>query len=131
MIFRSLLAVLSITALIGCSSDPTSLMRSPSAIKKSLRSLEGKSTDAAIAKLGLPKEEKKIGGRTVWVWYDRGDNIRTVGTTVTPTFGNQVVVTTQTRRFYCNVSAIIVNDKITAIEIESNSVYYCPGQMKE
>ena len=130
MYTKLVLFISSLSILVGCSSDPTSLMRSPSAIKENLYSLEGQSTAQAIKKLGLPKEEKTIVGQTVLVWYEAGDNTRTLGSTVRPTFGGNYVVNTYSREFYCVVSAVVKNDVITSVEIEANSVYYCPGQRK-
>lgn len=116
--------------LAACSSDPKSFLRSPSAIKNNLYSLEGQSVDAAIRKMGLPKQEGMIAGRKILVWYNAtGSRTSSVGM-VTPITTDFIAISTLSRTFDCVVSAVVEGDTIRSIQIESNSVYYCPGQRK-
>jgi hypothetical protein len=44
---------------------------SSAAIKQGMKSLEGQPLNAAIAKLGVPTEERTIAGQKVYIWLTR------------------------------------------------------------
>lgn len=116
---------------LGCSSDPNSFWRSPSAIITSLKQLEGQHLDAAIKRLGLPQAEQMIAGRKIYLWGDSG-SVSTVQAqpVINPTTGGVQWFAVQSNRHFRCVVRAIVNEQniITLLEIKANSVYYCPGQ---
>ena len=126
------LAIIAICFLtIGCSSNPNSFWRSPSAIVSSLKQLEGQHLEMAIKRLGLPQAEQSIAGRKIYVWGDSG-SVSTVqaAPVISPTTGNVNWFAVQKSRNFKCVVRMVVNDQniITLLEIKANSVYYCPGQ---
>jgi len=127
-------ALLMSLVLSGCfSSDPSSFWRSPSAIKNSLKSLEGQSIDAAINRMGLPNAQQKILGRDILVWSDEGTvSSLQAEPLISPLDGSVNWHAVQnTRTHYCVVKAVVSpNQKITLIEIKASSVFYCPGNKK-
>jgi hypothetical protein len=109
--------VLAFLALTGCSSDPKSVMTSPSAILAPIQGLKGKKVDDAIAYLGLPDGEITVAGRKVLLWSSTKDRIFLTG----GEFG------VMGRTFYCNIKAAVGPEEvITLIEIDTNSAFYCP-----
>ena len=63
-----LLICLVVLVFAGCSSDPHSVMRTPTAVKSSLHSLQGKTLDYVTQKLGLPDEVSSIGKNQLFVF---------------------------------------------------------------
>lgn len=133
MALRNALALVVFCApLIGCfSSNPDSFWRSPTAIRDSLKALEGQSMDVAIKRLGLPQAQQNIAGRSILVWSDEG-TISTLQATplINPLNGNLNWYAVQSsRKHYCIVRAVISPDEtISLLEIKASSMYYCPGQ---
>jgi len=84
----------------GCSSDPNSFFRSHSAIKSSLKSLEGRHLDEAIDRLGLPHAEQQIAGRKIFVWSKGGREPRTMPVILKPIIYETMI--SGTRTLHCD-----------------------------
>lgn len=121
--------ILLLLVLSGCSSDPKSFWRSPSAIVDNIKSLEGRPVSDAINKLGLPQAEQNISGMDILVWYNSNKTITSYGRTFYSADGS-LNMAAMSKEFNCVVRGIVSEGKITHIEIMANSVYYCPGQRK-
>lgn len=64
---RVIVLVAACIALASCGIDPTV----GPAIQNGMASLVGQPIDAAIAKLGVPNDQRIIAGRTVYTWVTR------------------------------------------------------------
>ena len=130
---RILAVALAFVLLAACSSNTTSVWRSPSTIKNAYVQLEGQHLDVAIKKMGLPMAQQKIAGRTIFVWSD-SDTVSTLNAQpiVNPVSGQvNWFAVSGNRSFHCTVKAV-TNDAyiISKVEVKASSVYYCPGNSR-
>ena len=126
---KTILFLVCFILVAGCASDPNSFMRSPSAITANIKSLEGKTVEEAIAKLGFPQGEQIIMGKKVLVWFNSDKSVSSHGRMYYTSDG-VINISAISREFKCVVRGIVSDGKIQQIEIQANSVYYCPGQRR-
>jgi hypothetical protein len=111
--------------LAGCSSNPHSMFVSPDAITGPIYGLKGQSLEAAVAYLGLPDSEVKLGAnQRAEIWNSEPARSGSgANNYVTDLNGNHI----STAAPYCKIKAVISgNNKIESGEIDANSAFYCP-----
>ena len=80
----------------------------PSSIQQPIMALEGKNIKEAIQALGIPHNEQSIAGMRVFSYSYRQIHI-------------------SGRDFFCDIRLVTnKDDLITKVEIQSNSMFYCP-----
>ena len=96
--------LLFVVLLSSCSSDPNSVARTPTAVKDSLYSLEGKSLEFVLDNLGLPDEVEAMGKSDLYIFKNQDGD------------------------WYCNVKLLVSDDDIVSkVSISANTVYMCPS----
>jgi hypothetical protein len=70
------------------------------AIKKGMTALQGQPLSAAVAKLGVPTEERTIAGQKVYIWFTRTVDEGT--------------------EYKCQIRAIMADDVIGSFDFEGN-----------
>jgi hypothetical protein len=71
------------------------------AIEKGMNTMLGQPLSAAVAKLGMPTDEKTIAGQKVYIWFNR--------------------VVDEGSEYKCTLRAIVSGDVITAWDFDGNN----------